>query len=221
MHEYRQVEQSEPLMLSALNDYLYCNRRCALHRLEGYWLDNAHTTAGTLAHEIADDPGYRQTAAGSRIERALPLFSEKLNLIGKADIVEFWPSENGIAVPLPVDYKMGKRHKWDNDDVQLCAQALCLEEMLNVTVPKGAIYHVKTHRRREVPFTAELRDLTLHTIAAVRSLLAAGVLPPAVLKPQCTGCSMHNVCLPELDTNIRAIANGYSQLFTPENTTGP
>ena len=210
------METPDPLSISTLNDYLYCNRRCALHRLEGYWQDNAHTVAGTQAHEIADDPGYRQSAAGARIERALPLFSEKLNLIGKADIVEFWPQADGTDIPLPVDYKMGKRRKWDNDDAQLCAQALCLEEMLGVVVPKGAIYHVKTHRRREVHFTADLRGLTVATIEEIRSLLASGEVPPAVLKPQCEGCSVHHICLPELSVDARAISVGYAKLFSTE-----
>lgn len=166
----------EPLILSALNDFLYCPRRCALHRLEGIWVANAFTVAGELAHQNADDPGYRQylDSAGEalRIERALPLYCRKLNLVGKADIVEFHKnSGGGPAIPLPVDYKLGKRRKWDNDDVQLCAQTLCLEEMFGVPVPAGAVYHVTTRRRRPVPFSAELRELTLRTIEAVRDLL--------------------------------------------------
>ncbi len=210
------MEPPDPLSISALNDFLYCNRRCALHRLEGYWQENAHTVAGTLAHEIADDPGYRQSASGARIERALPLFSVSLNLTGKADIVEFWPQADGTEIPLPVDYKMGKRHKWDNDDAQLCAQALCLEEMLGVKVPSGAIYHVKNHRRRDVQFTADLRRLTIATIEGVRSMLASGKVPSAVLKPQCQGCSVHSICLPELDVYAPGISIAYTKLFSTE-----
>ena len=203
----------EPVVLSALNDFLYCPRRCALHQLEGLWQDNAYTVSGTLAHEIADDPGYRQTAEGARLERALPLFSETLGLIGKADIVEFWPQPSGPATPLPVDYKLGPRRKWDNDDVQLCAQALCLEEMLHVPVPRGAVYHVKTRRRRTVEFNAPLRTLTLETIECVRALLAEDHVPPAVRKPQCDGCSLHGVCLPELTAAADSLDRAYGQLF--------
>jgi CRISPR-associated exonuclease Cas4 len=211
----------EPLILSVLNDYLYCPRRCALHRIEGLWQDNAFTVSGVLAHESADDPGYRQylDSAGSplRIERALPLFCRKLNLAGKADIVEFHADPcGGPAIPLPVDYKLGRRRKWDNDDVQLCAQAICLEEMFAVAVPQGAVYHVATRRRRPVRFTPELRDLTLRTTEAVRDLLAEGAVPPAVLKPQCEGCSMHSSCLPELTQSPEALDRHYAKLFAPD-----
>ncbi|HEY1685425.1 MAG TPA: CRISPR-associated protein Cas4 [Tepidisphaeraceae bacterium] len=206
------------LSLSALNHFLYCQRRCALIRIEGLWSDNAYTVSGILAHENADDPGYRQylDSAGSplRIERALPLFCQKLNLIGKADIVEFHADPGGgSAIPLPVDYKLGRRRKWDNDDVQLCAQAICLEEMFNVGVPQGAVYHVATRRRRLVPFTPELRELTIGTIEAVRVLLAAGNVPLAELKPQCEGCSMHFTCMPELTNSRASLDRHYQQLF--------
>jgi CRISPR-associated exonuclease Cas4 len=208
----------EPLILSALNDFIYCPRRCALHRIEGLWNDNAFTVSGTLAHENTDDPGYRQyldsACSPLRIERALPLFCHMLNLIGKADIVEFHADPAGSsAIPLPVDYKLGRRRKWDNDDVQLCAQAICLEEMFCVSVPRGAVYHVATRRRRPVPFTLELRDLTLRTIEAVRELLAAGNVPAAELKPQCAGCSMHTTCMPELTQSYKSLDRHYRQLF--------
>ena len=208
----------DPVSISSLNDFLYCNRRCALHRLDALWVDNVWTVSGTLAHEHADDPGYRQTAQGARIERALPLFSEILGLIGKADIVEFWPGTDGRDIPLPVDYKLGKRRKWDNDDVQLCAQALCLEEMLGVNVPKGAIYHVKTRRRRDVIFTEDLRTLTIKTIDLVRALMLTDEVPPAVLKPQCEGCSVHAVCIPELENNSRELKAAHGKLFTTDGT---
>ena len=215
----------DPLILSSLNDYLYCARRCALHRLEGIWEANAHTVAGDIAHEMADDPGYRQTAQGARIERALPLFSLRLNLIGKADIVEFRVAQGdspvarapgkAVEAPLPVDYKHGPRRKWDNDDVQLCAQALCLEEMFGTPVPCGAVYHVKTRRRRAVEFTPALRELTLQTIADVRQLLAGTAIPAAVLKPQCEGCSLRRTCLPELTGSPHSLDAAFAELFTP------
>jgi CRISPR-associated exonuclease Cas4 len=208
----------EPLILSALNDFLYCPRRCALHRIEGLWHANAYTVAGELAHQAADDPGYRQTldAAGGalRVERALPLYCRKLNLVGKADIVEFHADPaGGPAIPMPVDYKLGPRRKWDNDDVQLCAQAICLEEMFAVPVPAGAVYHVASRRRRAVDFTPPLRLLTLRTIEDVRDLLAAGAVPPAELRPQCEGCSMHGVCLPELTGDSNKMERHHRRLF--------
>ena len=202
----------EPVTISSLNDFLYCRRRCALHHLDSLWQDNVWTVSGTRAHFHADDPGYESTAAGARIERALPLFADSIGLVGKADIVEFRPGPMG-ETPLPVDYKLGKRKKWDNDDVQLCAQAICLEEMLKVPVPEGAIYHVKTRRRRNVQFTPELRVKTIETVYAVRKLLAADKVPPASLKPQCEGCSLRDVCLPEITSGPRSLDTAYQQIF--------
>jgi CRISPR-associated exonuclease Cas4 len=215
----------DPLPLRLLNDFLYCPRRCALHQIEGVWVANAYTVAGELAHENADDPGYRQYLAGAResatllrVERALPLFCRRLNLVGKADIVEFHRDASSPSgkptIPLPVDYKLGKKRKWDNDDAQLCGQALCLEEMFGVGVPRGAIYHVSTKRRRVVEFTRELRELTMRTIEQIRELLAAGVVPPAELKPQCEGCSLHGVCLPELGDGGPANERAHAALFS-------
>ena len=124
------------------------------------------------------------------------LRSERLRLIGKADVVEFHPGADGGDVPFPVEYKRGKRRRWDNDEVQLCAQALCLEEMLGVPVPRGAIFHLKSKRRREVTFDAALRQQTIDTAQRLHSLLAAGITPPPVLKARCRGCSLLDVCMP-------------------------
>jgi CRISPR-associated exonuclease Cas4 len=118
-------------------------------------------------------------------------------LTGKADIVEMRGS-----VPLPVEYKKGRRRQFDNDDIQLCAQAFCLEEMFGVSVPEGAIYHATSKRRRKVIFVAALRQDTEQTITAVRRLLVSGRVPPAELTPRCSGCSLRPMCLPEL-TGIR------------------
>jgi CRISPR-associated exonuclease Cas4 len=216
----------DPLILSALNDYLYCPRRCALHRLEGIWTDNVHTVRGTLAHRTADHPGYRayeesaQSATPGalvRVERAVPLFSRRYNVIGKADIIEFRRASEGDALmPLPVDYKLGPRRRWDNDDVQLCAQALCLEEMLGLPeggVPAGAVYHVRTRRRRPVGFTPALRQLTLDTIEAVSALLASDAVPAASMKPQCKGCSIRAFCIPELTSSPGSLARAHAALY--------
>ena len=184
--------EREPLPLSALNHFTYCPRRCALIHIEGVFVENAFTLEGSQAHEHADTPGY-ENIAGVRTVRALPLFARKLGLVGKADIVEF-----RAGVPYPVDYKRGQRKKWDNDDVQLCAQALCLEEMFEVVVPGGAIFHGASKRRRDVVFDDSIRTLTLGTIQRVRNLFERREIPGAVLKPQCEGCSLHEICMPEL-----------------------
>lgn len=185
----------EPILISALNDYVFCPRRCALKQVEGQWGDNAHTTIGTLLHNHADKPGY-EVADGVTILRALPLYSAKYGLTGKADIVEFRDGE-----PAPVEYKKGRKRAFDNDDVQLCAQALCLEEMFQAEIPFGYIFHAASKRRREVIFDWRLREETQKTIKAVRELLALGSVPPAVLAPRCDGCSLRATCMPELTGN--------------------
>lgn len=237
--------------LSALNDLLYCERRCALHRIEEMWVENAHTLSGTLSHKRADKPVEWKCESGREVH-GMWLKSDRLRLVGKADVVEFQPvgesfhdshlvrqdtreSEapnpnesvenlgHGMTelrsrttlneVPFPVEYKRGKRRKWDNDDVQLCAQAICLEEMLGVEVPRGAIFHIRSKRRREVVFTDKLRKKTEMAAARLHELIASGVTPPAVLKPQCEGCSLREVCLPELADQTARVERYCRELF--------
>jgi CRISPR-associated exonuclease Cas4 len=190
------------LPLSALNHLLYCERRCALIHIEGVFIENVYTLEGSLAHQATDTPGY-ESAAGVRVVRALPLYSKRLRLVGKADIVEFRGE-----VPYPVDYKRGKRKKWVNDDVQLCAQGMCLEEMLGCPVPRGAVFHAQSRRRREVEFTASLRAATMAAIERLRRLWTGRIVPRAEVKPQCEGCSLREICLPELAGGCSALANG-------------
>lgn len=189
--------EQEPVLISALNQYVFCPRRCALMHVEGIWRDNEHTVAGTLLHDHADSPGY-ETGEGVTILRALPLGSVRYGLAGKADIVELRPDNCGNDVPAPVEYKKGKRRRFDNDDVQLCAQALCLEEMFACEVPLGYVYHAQSRRRREVIFDWRLRAETVRVIEAVRQMLTRGVTPAADLQPRCDGCSLRGVCLPEI-----------------------
>ncbi|MGH9837075.1 MAG: CRISPR-associated protein Cas4 [Blastocatellia bacterium] len=193
------LQVEEPILISALNQYIFCPRRCALMHVEGIWADNEHTVVGSLLHDRADEPGY-ETDDGVTLLRALPLYSERYGLTGKADIVELREGE-----PVPVEYKKGKRRKFDNDDVQLCAQAFCLEEMFATEVSRGFIYHAASRRRREVIFDWRLRAETERTIIAVREMLAAGRVPAAELKPRCDGCSLRGVCMPEL-TGVAAAA---------------
>jgi CRISPR-associated exonuclease Cas4 len=193
-------EDDRLVPLSALNHLLYCERRCALIHIEDVFVENVFTLEGSLAHNAADTPGY-ESAAGVRVVRALPLYSKRLGLVGKADIVEFRGE-----IPYPVDYKRGKRKKWSNDDVQLCAQALCLEEMVGAAVPRGAIFHAQSKRRREVEFTAAVRAETMTAIQRLHLLFETRIVPRAVLKPQCEGCSLHEVCLPEMGARFAAAA---------------
>lgn len=192
------TNQLESVPISALNQYVFCPRRCALIHVEGVWADNAHTAQGTLLHEHTDSAGY-ETEKGVKLLRGLPLYSTRYGLSGRADIVEVRGS-----LYAPVEYKKGKRRKFENDDVQLCAQGLCLEEMFGGEVPRGFIYHAASRRRREVAFGAALRAETVETIGAVRAMLRAGRVPAARLLPRCDGCSLRGVCVPELTDTSRA-----------------
>ena len=171
-------------------------------------MDNHHTLQGNIVHEHADLPGY-EIAKGVTLLRALPVWSERLGLSGKCDIVEQHPG--GALVP--VEFKKSKRRQFDNDDVQLCAQALCLEEMFARPVERGAVFHAASKRRREVEFTAELRAVTEQTAAVVHSLLSTNSVPPAMLKPQCEQCSLYEACLPQLTSHPPGLDRAMRRLF--------
>jgi CRISPR-associated exonuclease Cas4 len=189
----------DPLPLSLVNDFLYCPRRAGLKLIEGVRSANEHTVRGDIAHENADLPGY-EVAKGVKLLRALPVFSERLGLSGKCDIVEVHLKSqiSDLRSLVPVEYKKGKRRQFDNDDAQLCAQALCLEEMFEQRIERGAIFHAASKHRREVEFTPELRVITEKAIADVRALLAAGSVPPAQFAPRCEECSLFEVCVPRV-----------------------
>ncbi len=186
------VEDDWPVLISALEHYSYCPRQCALIHVERIFDENVFTLRGRYAHERSDKP---QTTleGGVRMERALPLWSDQLGLQGRGDVVEFHP--DGRIVP--VEYKNGPRRERRHDDVQLCAQALCLEEMLGRAVETGAVYSLQTHRRREVVFTDDLREETKNIIAEVRAMQQSrGPLPPALNDSRCPRCSLLDACVP-------------------------
>jgi len=202
----------EPILLSAINQYFFCPRRCGLIHVDGVFVNNAYTLEGSFLHDKVDTPGV-ENRAGVRIVRALPLYSREMGLNGKADIVEFYKQPDGTEVPLPVDYKRGPRRKWANDDAQLCAQAVCLEEMIGVPVPKGAIFHAASKKRREVLFDAVLRGATLETINKIRAMLETGKVPPPLPGPRCEGCSLKNICMPEIVSAPGKVVNYNINVF--------
>jgi CRISPR-associated exonuclease Cas4 len=177
-----------------------------LKAVEGWRSANEHTVRGDILHEHADLAGY-EVAKGVTLLRALPVWSDRLGLSGKCDVVEARPHPQPLSHPMgkgggyeslaPVEYKKGKRRAFENDDAQLCAQALCLEEMFGVTVARGAVFHAASKRRREVEFTAELRKLTEDAITELHRLAASGSVPAAVFKPACEECSLFTICLPK------------------------
>lgn len=209
--------EPEPIALSALQHWRYCPRQCGLIHLEQVFDDNLHTLRGQAVHAKADLPGV-ETAKGVRVERALPLWHDTLGLIGKADVVEFLAG----GVPYPVEYKHGSRHKAADiaacDDLQLAAQALCLETMTGKPVPEGALYYASSRRRRTVPITAQLRDDVARTAQAVRQMLASRQLPSPLAGPQaqqrCKGCSLQERCQPKVtQANLESARH---TLFDPD-----
>ncbi len=195
------------LAISALQHLLFCERQCALIHIEGLWAENRFTVEGTHLHRKAHD-GPNDTHTGVRIVRGLALRSFRLGLVGVADVVEFRSMQGGPAVPFPVEYKRGRPKSHEADRVQLCAQALCLEEMLGVAIPAGALYYGKTRRRRAVKFDGTLRQLTEHTCQRLHALMASGKTPRAMREPKCSRCSLYELCLPHA-MNVRRTASGY------------
>ena len=177
------------VLLSAIEHFSYCPRQCALIHVEQTYEENLYTMRGMLAHERVDS-GEVTPNRGVETLRGIPLWSERHGLRGKADAVEMRD-----GVPYPVEYKVGRRHG-AHPDLQLCAQALCLEEMLGVAVPRGAIYYAATKKRHEVIFDEALRAQTLAVVAGIRAMLAAQRLPDAPNDARCCNCSLINACLP-------------------------
>lgn len=212
------MNELEPIALSALQHWAYCPRQCGLIHLEQAFDDNLHTLRGHAVHARVDQPGV-ETARGVRVERALALWHDELGLIGKSDAVEFSPS----GAPYPVEYKHGSRHKAADiaacDDLQLAAQALCLEAMTGHAVPEGALYYASSKRRRVVSVDAPLRQAVAATALAVRQMLLAEVLPPplsgALAAQRCKGCSLKDRCQPEAGLSP-ALAAIRAQLFEPD-----
>jgi CRISPR-associated exonuclease Cas4 len=186
------ADSREPLPISALNHLLYCERRVALVHLEQVWANNRFTAEGNVLHEIAHS-GADESQRGVRITRALPLVSIIHGMSGEADVVEF--HKNGKIVP--IEYKRGKPKLHRADEVQLCAQALCLEEMLNVTISSGCLFYGETRRRTTVAFDEELRAVTIQAIERLHELIASRMTPLAVREKKCDKCSLIEICMPD------------------------
>ena len=198
---------TEPVVsISAIEHFAYCPRQCALIHCDGVWNDNAHTVRGTHVHRRVDSGRHRQER-GRMVLRAIPLWSEELGLSGRADAVEIKDGE-----VRPVEYKAGTRHGIAAD-LQVCAQALCLEEMLQVEIPFGHVWYGGPRRRLQVDFNPALRDLVRATIDDIRKQLVAGDLPPAPNDERCKECQLHGHCLPELTSSPRRVSRYASNVL--------
>ncbi|HBG31912.1 CRISPR-associated protein Cas4 [Sinimarinibacterium flocculans] len=189
------MEDDDLIPISALQHYLYCPRQFALIQVERLWSENRHTAEGRIMHDRADLPGIEQRR-GVRTVTAMPLAAPALGVAGVADVVEF-RVVGSTSVPCPVEYKRGRPKAHRADEVQLCAQGLCLEAMLGCAVPEGALFYGQTRRRKLVAFDGSLRELTLQTILAVRALFQERSTPSATYEPKrCDACSLMDLCRP-------------------------
>lgn len=183
--------------IAALNQYAYCEHRYWRMFCAGEFVDNQYTIEGTSLHNRVHTLGEGHREETWQI-RAIWLKSERHKLIGKADLIEEI-DDNWY----PIEYKRGHKGEWDNDELQVCAQTLCLEEMLGQTITHGYIYYAQSHQRQQVEISAELRDTAIATIQAIQNILQTGKIPPAIYTQRCRGCSLYQQCLPQAVDKVK------------------
>ena len=206
--------EDDLLMLSALQHFIFCPRQCALIHVEQLWLENRLTAEGRILHERVHTAA-KESRRKVRIEFDMPIRSLELGLTGRADVVEFHLQKNGDWLLYPVEYKRGRPKKDNSDRVQLCAQALCLEEMLAVRISSGALYYGKKKRRTKVEFDQDLRQMTRQTAHALHNLFNDRQTPPPQYRPRCDNCSFIGLCLPKTMGKKNTVAN-YMHRMTRE-----
>lgn len=198
-------DEANLLPLSALQHLLFCERQCALIHLEQVWAANQFTAEGNLLHERTHD-GPDESRPGVRIARGMPVRSFELGLSGRCDVVEF----HGNGDVLPVEYKRGKPKAHAADEVQLCAQAMCLEEMLGVHIERGMLYYGKRRRRTDVPFYPGLRELTRDSAHRIHALIESRQTPIAQREKKCESCSLLEICMPDALRFRRTVASWFA-----------
>lgn len=199
--------ENEYLSLSALQHMLFCKRQCALIHIEQLWVENIFTAEGRIMHDRVDR-GDNTDGLRVKVEYGLPLKSNLLGITGKADMVEFHLKKgaNNQWVPFPLEYKRGKPKDNASDKVQLCAQALCLEEMLYTNIKTGALFYGKTRRRLNVIFNDNLRKLTLKTTDELHDMISSGITPKPEYQKKCNTCSFVNLCMPKAISKKRDVS---------------
>jgi CRISPR-associated exonuclease Cas4 len=213
-----EYQADELLPLSGIQHFVFCRRQWALIHVERQWQDNALTVGGKLLHKRVDDPFFTETRKGVITARSVPVASYRLGLSGVCDVVEFtespegvkMPGRDGLFLPAPVEYKRGHEKRDPCDEAQLCAQAICLEEMLAVTIPAGFLYYGETRHRVEVELTAELRDLVCDMSEEMHAYFRRGYTPRVKTSKACRSCSLADICLPVLQEKVIA-ASKYIQ----------
>jgi CRISPR-associated exonuclease Cas4 len=210
-------DEADLLPLSALQHYVYCPRQCALIHIEQQWSENRFTAEGRAQHDRVDRPEH-EVRDGVRLEYAVLLRSLRLGLIGKADVVEFHGIQSDFKLQIsdlksqektlrvfPVEHKRGRPKPDHCDWIQLCAQAFCLEEMMQIEIPEGAIFYGQPRRRQNVEFTAELRAETEEAARKIHEMIRSGKTPPAEYdEKKCAACSLFDICMPEKHRPVSA-----------------
>lgn len=202
-----EYEADELLPLSGIQHFSFCRRQWALIHVEKQWAENVLTVEGKIMHERVEDPYFTETRFGVIIARAVPVASYRLGISGICDVVEFTssdgegvhlPGKNGRFTPSPVEYKRGKEKRDPCDEAQLCAQAICIEEMLSVSIPAGFLFYGQTRHRVKVDLDQVLRDYVTKAIAEMHQYYDRGYTPRVKPSKACQSCSLKDVCLPEL-----------------------
>ena len=224
-------DEDELLPLSGLQHLAFCERQWALIHIERLWAESDRTVEGRHLHDRAHDPSAGETRGDVVTARAVPLASRRLGLVGVADVVEFhlvaagarsggvsMPGRQGLWTPRPVEYKRGRPKPDDRDQVQVCAQAICLEEMLGVTILSGDLFYGQTRHRCEVVFTEILRHRVQTLAERMHALFQAGVTPPPRSGAHCKRCSLLDLCLPRLSRKLEVcdyVRQGLDELAAP------
>lgn len=200
------------IKISALQHYVYCPRQCGLIHVDDVWQENVFTVRGNILHEKVDTDTY-ETRGNTKTVRGLRIHSYKFGITGRCDVVEFKETEKGKVV-LPVEFKSGEPKEDLSDKVQLCAQVICLEEMLNTKISQGAFFYGKIRRRNVVEIDNELRSQTENIIASVREIVSTKKIPTAEYAAKCRNCSIESICQPKA-MNKKKLQNYINGLYTP------
>ena len=211
--------QDDLLPLSGIQHFLFCRRQWALIHIEQQWKENALTAEGRIMHKRVDDPFFTETRNGVVTARSVPVASYRLGLSGVCDVVEFTassdgvrlPNRDGLYLPAPIEYKRGKEKHDHSDETQLCAQAMCLEEMLSTNIPRGFLFYGETRHREEIEFTPELRTLVQDMSAEMHNYFSRGYTPKVKTHKGCRSCSLADICLPVLNEKVVAASRYIKQ----------
>lgn len=216
-------KEEEYLMLSGIQHFAFCRRQWALIHIEKQWEENVRTVEGHLVHDRAHDQMLTETRGNIIISRGMPIYSASLGTSGECDVVEFHRSNSGITLigregcfeVVPIEYKRGKEKEDMADELQLAAQAICLEEMLCCSIPRGYLYYNETRRRTEVIISEELRNKVKEMFMEMHEMLSRRHTPKVKRSKRCNACSLKNVCLPEL-SSIRLVHSYIEQAISED-----